>query len=334
MTKILGVQLLRMILSFWIVIFHCYKTENITLHKYLFEIKPHVPCFILISFYFSFNTFSKRNINKIKSRFERIVIPYFIFPIIILAINNLLFTFHPNWSVYKRIITFTDLKLQFIIGREFIGVFWFQTFLILSTLLFVIISFLFKEKFLLILEILFLFFYIIQYSNINFIFFCHYSHKIHLCIGCYADVLPMAFAGCIIASNRFFDLNNKKRTFFFSLIGLFTILKYDIFSNIKNFGYGGIKNHLAAILLFIIFYLLPINDYKSDIFKTIINKITNYTQGIYSLHLIIKEILDTKITCIKEGSFLRCLFIYILSYLISFIGEKITKKSKLVYLFV
>lgn len=50
---------------------------------------------------------------------------------------------------------------------------------------------------------------------------------------------------------------------------------------------------------------------------------TNYTQGGYSLHLILKNILNSKINYINNGNFLFCILIYIFSYIISFIGEKV-----------
>ena len=111
----------------------------------IFRIRLHVSCFILISFYFSYKIISGRNTIKIKKRFERLLIPYFIFPIIVSLINN--FSFHYfNFSIFRRKINFHDLFIQFAVGRQFILVFWFQFFLIWTSLLFIIISFLFKKS--------------------------------------------------------------------------------------------------------------------------------------------------------------------------------------------
>ena len=311
MGKNFGVQLLRMILCFWIVIFHCFKTKKKILRKYLFGKRFHVPCFVLISFFFSFNTFSGRNIIKIKKRFERIVIPYFVFPILILLINNISFNFFPKLRIFSRIITLKDLIFQFILGRQFIGVFWFQSFLIWSTLLFTIISFIFKKNLRIIINLLLVISYIIQYSNLNINLFHPFSAKIKLSVGCFAEVFPMSFLGSIISSNNLFEVNNKTKIILYSFISLLFILKYDVFSDINTFGFGGIKNHFGALLLFIIFYFLPMEEIKSDRFKKIIDQMTNYTQGIYSLHLIIKYIFNPKINYINNGSFLGCILIYI-----------------------
>ena len=88
-----GIETLRTILSFFILTRHFLKKQFITnyLTRFIFYAQPfYVPLFFLISFYFSFNTFASRNINKIKLRFTRILIPYVIWPIILwIRINNL-----------------------------------------------------------------------------------------------------------------------------------------------------------------------------------------------------------------------------------------------------
>ena len=85
----LGLQLLRMILSFWIVIIHSYFFKGkARLKKHFDEKMFHVPTFMLISFYFFYNYLQKRDNFKISQRFKRLLIPYIIWPFIYLVINN------------------------------------------------------------------------------------------------------------------------------------------------------------------------------------------------------------------------------------------------------
>lgn len=86
-----GIELLRMILCFWIVLFHCLKLKNKYLINIIFKKRFHVPTFIFISFYFLYNNLCYRNIYKIKSRLTRLLIPYIILPLTIWIINNLLY---------------------------------------------------------------------------------------------------------------------------------------------------------------------------------------------------------------------------------------------------
>ena len=81
-----SLELLRLILSFWVVLQRTYKT----IPKFN-KAKFHVPAFMIISFYyFYYNTLKIKNIIKINQRFQRILIPYIIWPILIFISRNLL----------------------------------------------------------------------------------------------------------------------------------------------------------------------------------------------------------------------------------------------------
>ena len=169
----LGIQILRMLMSFWVVLNHCYKTKNKILINIIFKHKFHIPCFIITSFYFLKANLSNRNIEKIYYRLERLLIPYIIYPIIYWIFNNLLYKLF-NFNK----LSFVQLLTQLLIGRPFFGVIWFQFNLILLTITFYIISFIFKTNYLFILQIFGIFTYIIQYSNLNYVFFNQYNDKI------------------------------------------------------------------------------------------------------------------------------------------------------------
>ena len=79
-----SLELLRLILSFWVVLHHCCKYVG----KY--KGRFHVPTFMIMSFYFYYNTLKTKTIIKIKQRFQRISIPYIIWPTSTLIINNIL----------------------------------------------------------------------------------------------------------------------------------------------------------------------------------------------------------------------------------------------------
>ena len=88
-------QLLRLILCFWVVIHHCCRKV------YLFKGKFHVPTFLLMSFYFYYNTLKNKNIKKIKQRYQRILIPYIVWAIFIYIFNNILFKLF-GFSLYGK----------------------------------------------------------------------------------------------------------------------------------------------------------------------------------------------------------------------------------------
>lgn len=52
----IGLQLLRNLLSFWVVVFHSYDYKNNKkFNNFFVRKKFHVPSFLLISFYFYYN---------------------------------------------------------------------------------------------------------------------------------------------------------------------------------------------------------------------------------------------------------------------------------------
>lgn len=329
-----GIQILRSLLCFWIILNHCLNHNNKELSKILFKYRMHAPCFILIAFYFSNNTIVSRNIIKIKKRFERILIPYFILPILILILNNALYIF-TSFGSFGRILNIKDLFYQYLFGRRIIPVFWFQFYLIWSTLFFIIISLLFRKKFSIIIIHIFLISYFLQYSNINFKLFSSFGPDIKYSIGSFVEMLPISATGCFISSLNIFRLiNNNIKAIYISIISLYLILFYEAFKFIPTISFSGIVLNVGSVFLFIIFYLFPLNNIKSTILQNILLAVTNYTQGIYSLHLITKVILNPKIKIIENGSFNGCLFLYIFCYMISFLGYKLTKKTKLIYLFI
>ena len=64
-------------------------------------------------------------------------------------------------------------------------------------------------------------------------------------------------------------------------------------------------------------------------------QITKYTGGIYFTHYLIgKGYLCTSIYYVKKGTFLGCIFIYLISYFVSLIGNKIFGKTKFKHLFI
>ena len=328
----LGIELLRMFLCFRIVLLHYYSSKN----KFIRSLKRNrfqVSCFFFISFYFLYPTISSVNNKKLKIRLERLLIPYIIYPFLIWIIDNIMF-FVFKFNRYNRILTLNDLKTQIIVGRGIYGiaVLWFHFNLILFTLFFFIFSFILKNYFLTIFQAMALIAYILQYNGFNYKFFKKYTENIWMSVGNLAETFPIAISSFSIASINIKPilLNNCKKVFFFSMFFLYFISNYDIFSKIKGFSSTGIKQIFTSLFLFITFSLIPFDILNSKILL-IINHITRYTQGIYCLHFLFQYYLKLKFD--KNGSFIGCIYLYLISYFVSSIGFNIFSKTKLKFLF-
>lgn len=330
---ILGIQILRMILSLWVVVIHCCSYHYIKKKKIL-KLSLHVPTFLILSFFFLYRHLINRNINKIKQRFERLLIPYFIYPIVVFINNNIICKLFQK-EIYNNTIPIKYLIDQLIFGINVHGILWFHFYLINLTLFFSIISFIFKKHFLFILQIISIICYKLQFSNIVFLYFRTYKEKPHYCMGSIIEILPYSVTGLSLCSFNLFSKlkKNKFKIFIFNIMILYLIESSTIFNTANGFRYPGIKLNLGAICLLIIFILIPFEKIKNQIIRIFLKIITNYTGGIYLLHNIIRDNLNKRVLIIKKKTINGAILIYLFSYFICLIGTKIFGNTKLVNLF-
>ena len=88
----IGIELLRMIFCFLIVVYHLHSNEK---KSYIMNLSLcclgfYTATFFLISFYFSFRCLTSNNIIILKERLRRIILPYVIWPIIIFLEKNII----------------------------------------------------------------------------------------------------------------------------------------------------------------------------------------------------------------------------------------------------
>ena len=146
----LGVEILRVIMSFWVILYHCFRTNNENLNKIIIQKRFHVPTFMFISFYYFYQPLKIKDINKIKERLIRLFIPYIIWPLLIFISNHILYYFFP----YIRKLYLIDFIYQIVYGIRIYGIIWFNGNLIIFTIFFTIIYLIFKKYYIFILQII------------------------------------------------------------------------------------------------------------------------------------------------------------------------------------
>ena len=304
----LGIEVLRMILCFWVITFHCSGLNK----KYkILNTFFHVPTFMLITFYLSYRIVFSKEIQKLKIRFCRLLLPYIIIPIIYLLVLILKFR---KYSILKINNLFIDLYLQYLTGYKLYISLWFVENLIIFSIFFRIIYYSFKLDYFFILQLIQIFSYLLQYNEIN-IYLSKYKPHIrsfYLII----EMLPIAITGIMFAHIELLEQlkNHRNKSIFFSLFILYFIYKYNVFVNVNGFAYSGIKNNIAAICLFISFSLIPFDKLMNNFILIIVKKLTSHTGGIYYFHIIIFNLIKD-ISFLKISPILRCLVIYILGYI-------------------
>ena len=137
----IGIELLRMILSFLIVVYHLHTRvkQDFIFNFSLYYIGFYTSTFFLISFYFSFKSLSSKIIFITVERLQRIIIPYLLWPIIIFMESNIYNYINSHQVKYS----IRHLIIQLVVGRKINDVFWFQ-----SNLIFISLIIFFQKKYL------------------------------------------------------------------------------------------------------------------------------------------------------------------------------------------
>jgi peptidoglycan/LPS O-acetylase OafA/YrhL len=289
-------ELLRLILSLWVVIHHCYQFSYIY-RKGLFP----VATFMIMSFYFYYNILIKKDIIKIKQRFQRILIPYIGWPILLFIFNNYIFKLL-GFSLYNKQLYLNDFIVQLTFGQKYHPIFYYQFNLIFLTVLFTIISFLFNKSFFWIFQILLIVAYILQYSFLNVDILEEYSNIVKFSLGHIFEILPFAVMGITL---RHLDITTKLKKFkalTITYIGIifYLILKFEIFAEIRGYFYPGVIYNIGGNCIFILFCLL---SFQNKILISILKIITKFTGGIYYIHMVCYVLLMRKIQFIKDTVF-------------------------------
>lgn len=209
----IGIAILRVFLSFMVVMDHIYNRQEIK--KYLRFLHYHIPSFFVISFYFTYRTLTSFNVQKIKLRLERLLIPYFSWCTISWIIRNIYF--YILKKQYRH--SLTDYIINLINGHIFNVVLWFQNILILVTFVFLIIIYIFQSYYSFTLIILGIIAYLFQYTEANYYFFNKYfSVHYRLTFGRFAEAIPLSVTGFIFASTDILNKLKKKRYRLYSIV--------------------------------------------------------------------------------------------------------------------
>jgi hypothetical protein len=256
----LGIEILRVILSFFIVLVHLFNKKYAKTKILLFPFHAlpfYIPIFFIISFYFNYKTFVSRNIVKIKERFLRILIPFFIWPTLFFIEN--LYLNYINASIENN--DFKKLYCQYLIGAGTHGVFWFQFNLIFITLIFIIIIFSFKANYLFIVQIIGFIMCIFNISGNNDKLFLKYTRLISHTVMKIPISLIYSISGFLLASLNILNYlyNFRIKSIIIVLIFFYILLVYPFFY------FNIIKINFISINMFLIFSLLPFDKIKYNI---------------------------------------------------------------------
>ena len=329
-----GLAILKSFLALLVIMAHCFDTGT-TKNKIIFYmlkyLSAHVSSFFIISFYFTSSHLSSLKIKKNLERLMRLLIPFIGWPLIILKINKI---FNKKYNKSLQ-VSYEALKNQLLWGCVYLDHFWFLWDMIVITISFFIIIFIFRKHFLFILQIILIMSYISQYSGYNFNKNKNFPYHMKYPLGRIAESVTYSITGFILGYYKVIDLlqKHKIKTIIISAMIYEVMLDYHIFSNIMGFGYQGIDLNIKSICLILVFAMLPFEIIKNKEFKKIIRILTNYSGGVYYLHISFSQYLSVYFDDVKKRNFKGILINYAAGYITCFVGTIILGKTPLKYLF-
>ena len=213
---------------------------------------------------------------------------------------------------------------------------WFQWNLIVLSLFFFIIILIFGKYSLFTLLLILVLSYISQYSGYYYKkYFLNYPPYNKFTISRVFEMIPYGVTGLILGGCKIIKKlqSHKVYSLFFSIIVYSMIVNYNIFTDIIGVSYYGIKLNILSICIIIVFSLFPSDITENNFFKKTFSLITNYSGGIFYLHVSVYEYFQYFFENIKNGTFFGIIIIYLICYFICFMGMLIFGKTQLKFLF-
>lgn len=314
----LGAALLKALMCFLVVVIHFWDKNGFGFIQ-PFLVLP-VPIFAFLSFYFLKDMFVTADMHKFGQRLIRLTIPIIGFSIIYFVVYKIL-------SIND--VRLTDMVWQLLTGHsgKLNPTMWFQTDLLLITLIFFVSIKLFKQRFgYMTITILGLLCLVWQYSGFNKQLFSTLRYELMYTSGRLFELVPYSVMGFVCSYYDVFGYFKKEKVFsiiVFAIISILLLFSDNFIHSAPGFGYSNGKVLVLTFTVTGAAMLIPFEN-NSNRIKGIIQFITKYTLGIYCLHRLIGSML---IKCgIEINSLIMCLVIYVIGFCCSFIIARFRNK--------
>lgn len=268
-----------------------------------------VPAFMLISFILTTNTIKVGERGKIFRRLQKLYMPQFVWALIYWTIHQMFML-----ASYRNV---SDLGWQLSVGcsRNLNPPMWYQSNLILLTIVFIIFYKIFKDKIIYIILIILSGSLFIQYSGVNHKLFINSIYEIRYPLGRIIEMLPYACLGVLfVECDLFKKIRSNQRVVSMILIIICVIgVVCDKLFKPEGFGYQGVQRIVIGLFIVVNFYIYPFKKIKGKIQK-IVFFISRYSLGIYCMHFIVGQSMNSLFIKIgwKRGTISECMLIYLL----------------------
>lgn len=333
-----GLAMLRMMMCFTVVLCHFWDAADArgVMRVFRFLRAYAVPVFMILSFIFSQKAFLQHDRQKVKSRFERLIIPQVGWAVM-------------YWVVYILIDRTIGMGLQLGIGdllwQLFTGhspklnaVMWYQFDLILLTALFLVIISHFKDRAEWILLAWGVAALAIQYSKLHLVFL-PLRFELRYPLGRFSEMVPLAVVGYLLSSKNVLVRIKSHRlaSIVISILTMAVAVRLGNRWEPSGYDYQGAKRIVMGVAFVALFCAIPFERIP-ELGKKIIKVATSYTLGIYCMHNLVGTLTEKAMSYFgasvpKPQSFAECILIYLIAFAASWLGSKALGRTKFKSLF-
>ena len=336
-----GLNLLRIVLTFGVVLDHFWWTETpeayTGVNRALWHLRTMaVPAFMTMTFFFTANRFIRGDVPWLKKRFVRLYEPFVFWALVYYVVRLVVARFDAWYEV-----GFTDFLWQLALGssEKLCMQFWFHGDLIILTALFFVafrIVRAAKANFYLAFGAIALGF-TLQYTPLNDAMFGGMPFGARYPLGRLAAMLPYAGAGFLLAAAKGgLDAASRGVRIAAALFGLW-LAAFAVYCNVcpkppSVPGYCGLGYNLTAWGMLFVFYYLPF-DRLPEVFSKTVLGVSKYCMGVYCFHLLFGQLMfDFVFRCAKTTTsygemrlftITQCLIVWVLSYVCCWLIAKI-----------
>lgn len=338
MNKNLGLDLLRVWLSFEVVVDHFWHQKGLVgPMAFLSNMRSlAVPCFLLMSFYLTARRSDEGDFGWLKTRTLRLGLPFLVWPLIYFGAIWLMAALSP--AFVESTLRITELKVygfdlaldgwdllrQWFFGmdRRLLHQFWFHHNLIILTLAMFFLLRMVKapRTRTYVLVGLMCLGFVLQYSSMNKWLFGDWLWEGRYSFGRLAATLPYAALGLMLGFNRkTIEAARPGTKALCVVVGAFTLffVHYGkVMPRPSGLGYQGLNLIVMALGATAFFYFLPLAKIPVWLVKAL-QWISRYCMGIYCAHLLVGYAMYAwvlpKMGVVFEG-FASCVWIWIASW--------------------
>ncbi len=280
-----------------------------------------VPCFEIMAFYFSYKMLASCDGDKFKDRLKHLILPNILWAAIYIGV---FWIFNDN-SRLQGLGWKVAFILQVFVGHVYNSPMWFQTDLIISTIIFCILFKCFHKKQRLLYSIIGLLgaaAFISQYTGLNYALFGWLPYYLRYSPGRFAEMMPYAVVGLILGRNIKKEHSITGCIFWLAFIILakkILVAERSLGLLGDNFGYAGIGLMLVGVGIVKLFDELNFIEPPAAAQK-IIREASKLTYGCYIMHMLVGYFVSkTNWEFIGESPFKKCLAIYIIGLFATYI---------------